>query len=511
MTHPAGRRAAPLLFPASALLAGSAFSPAALAAPGDIVFQDDFATQPLAIDGAVPPPRWGVAIESFPRSEWRSDPGPDGQPGLMFIDGGFIETLAPIPIDEQKFYRVSMQANGASSQPISLNFRWQYAGTGQWETYEALIPGYAAAFSENGSARVRVVGRNTIGYLADDVVVEEATFAQAAAWGDQVLAEVPITPKTARYVRADQTIQSSLTKLQNGETVRVVMLGDSIVADTSMSTWAAQVSNHYPGQLEVIPTIRNGTGMEFYQGVVESEDEGLGPVGTPRLQGTVLDFDPDLVILGGVSHGFNSSAYASVIDQLQAEGVSDIVIATEAGGYNTGQTEYLLPDWEFDIDPTGDQFEAELLALARAEGVGFADLRGTWGQALNDAEAEPGIFASTFHRDSVHGNHLGQELMGLALSEFFILPDEADANGDGAVDLLDFDALAFSFGLIAGGTFEKGDFNGDGDVNLLDFDILANNFDNGAPPPPAQVAIPEPASLSLLGLAGLATLRRRRG
>jgi hypothetical protein len=47
-----------------------------------------------------------------------------------------------------------------------------------------------------------------------------------------------------------------------------------------------------------------------------------------------------------------------------------------------------------------------------------------------------------------------------------------DANGDGWVDLIDFNILASVFGT----PDPKADFNGDGYVDLFDFNILANNF-----------------------------------
>ncbi|MEM7682335.1 MAG: hypothetical protein AAF288_10310 [Planctomycetota bacterium] len=80
-----------------------------------------------------------------------------------------------------------------------------------------------------------------------------------------------------------------------------------------------------------------------------------------------------------------------------------------------------------------------------------------------------------------------------------------DANTDGVVDLLDFDALAVGFG--GAGGWGSGDFNGDGGVDLLDFDLLAQNFGDGS----AAVA-PEPSGLLLLapGLAGLCRRRRSR-
>ncbi|MEM7681226.1 MAG: endonuclease/exonuclease/phosphatase family protein [Planctomycetota bacterium] len=84
---------------------------------------------------------------------------------------------------------------------------------------------------------------------------------------------------------------------------------------------------------------------------------------------------------------------------------------------------------------------------------------------------------------------------------------EGDANGDGSVDLLDFDVLSQNFGAGPGfgGGVAGGDFNGDGSVDLLDFDILSQNFGATAPS-----TVPEPASIALLGLAGVALIRGHR-
>ncbi|MEM7682693.1 MAG: dockerin type I domain-containing protein [Planctomycetota bacterium] len=93
-----------------------------------------------------------------------------------------------------------------------------------------------------------------------------------------------------------------------------------------------------------------------------------------------------------------------------------------------------------------------------------------------------------------------------------------DANGDGVVDLLDFDILAQNFGAPGNGLgipngVADGDFNGDGAVDLLDFDTLAQNFGSSSPasvPGAIPGAVPEPASLATLGLGGLWAARRRR-
>ena len=81
----------------------------------------------------------------------------------------------------------------------------------------------------------------------------------------------------------------------------------------------------------------------------------------------------------------------------------------------------------------------------------------------------------------------------------------ADADEDGQVNLADYNKLAFgwgSTGLVSG--WEVGEFNADGDVNLADYNILAFNWGS------VYSAIPEPVTLTLLSLGGIALLRRRR-
>jgi len=81
-----------------------------------------------------------------------------------------------------------------------------------------------------------------------------------------------------------------------------------------------------------------------------------------------------------------------------------------------------------------------------------------------------------------------------------------DIDGDGTVGFPDFLILSNSFGqTVEAGTM--GDFDGDGSVAFPDFLVLSNNFGQSA-----AVAIPEPSSVRLLGMAVLfvGLLRRRR-
>lgn len=84
----------------------------------------------------------------------------------------------------------------------------------------------------------------------------------------------------------------------------------------------------------------------------------------------------------------------------------------------------------------------------------------------------------------------------------------ADLNHDGVVDLADYDLLSANYGAGPSIMPTTGDTDGDGDVDLRDFVHLAMAFDAPAETPPD--AIPEPATIALLGFAFLVVARRRR-
>jgi len=90
------------------------------------------------------------------------------------------------------------------------------------------------------------------------------------------------------------------------------------------------------------------------------------------------------------------------------------------------------------------------------------------------------------------------------------LPIPGDTDGDGDVDDADLGvAFANYTGPLGAGvgtkTADEGDTDGDGDVDDAD---LGNAF--AAYTGPIATAVPEPTSLALIGLGGLAMLRRRR-
>jgi len=114
-----------------------------------------------------------------------------------------------------------------------------------------------------------------------------------------------------------------------------------------------------------------------------------------------------------------------------------------------------------------------------------------------------------------------ERLGGLQAQAQYILPALADgqcfalerarpgdANLDGLIDLADLGVLSSNWGCRGVGWCE-GDFSGNQVVDVGDLGVLAGNW--GSYSPAGQWIVPEPGTMSLLALSGLALIRRRRG
>jgi len=126
------------------------------------------------------------------------------------------------------------------------------------------------------------------------------------------------------------------------------------------------------------------------------------------------------------------------------------------------------------------------------------------GAANTGANAQLGFDLDLLFSDSFDNGGLGVLTVGSAGPT---LP--GDANDNGFVDDDDLAILLSNWesdpGTIT--TWALGDFTADTDVDDDDLAVLLGNWTG---PAPGGAAVPEPATLALLGLGGVATLRRRR-
>jgi hypothetical protein len=188
------------------------------------------------------------------------------------------------------------------------------------------------------------------------------------------------------------------TVLGRGEgTLRIVMLGDSIVNDTSRSRWDDLLRAAYP-KCRIIRTtcVRGGTGCWWYK------EPG-------RVQRYVLDLEPDLLIIGGISHRDDIDAIRDVVRQVRKARKCDVLLMTGAFGPVDPRDD---KQWRFEVDPKGADYRARLKRLADEEHAGFLDMSAWWGRYIR----ESGKDLDWFKRDPIHANIRGEQVLGHILA-----------------------------------------------------------------------------------------------
>ena len=135
-------------------------------------------------------------------------------------------------------------------------------------------------------------------------------------WADRLYATLP--PINVKAVpRPGKRLDRSLQKLRDGQTLRIVMLGDSIINDTGNSPFDVLLERKYPkAKVEVITSVRGGGGCQYYK--LEN-----------RVEQYVLQYRPDLLVIGGISNDGPASV-REVIHQVRAKQDPDILVMSGA-------------------------------------------------------------------------------------------------------------------------------------------------------------------------------------
>ena len=210
------------------------------------------------------------------------------------------------------------------------------------------------------------------------------------------------------------------------------------------------------------------------------------PAGDPKLKGILLHNPDDTVVPYFLSSVLHS--------QLQAGGHTSVLIdldVDDLGGhgwdkdYNDDQWAFFLssaPDADLDDDGDVDADDIDLFRAAPFDLDGDGD--------IDEGDLIHMVESLVDWNDGVDAG---------------VGTKRGDANLDGLVNATDLAVMAGGFGG-SGMGWADSNLNLDDVVNATDLAILAGNFGFAAPTSP----VPEPATMGLLALGGLALLRRRK-
>jgi len=237
-------------------------------------------------------------------------------------------------------------------------------------------------------------------YLKEVQITPAKNKREVKQWADSVYQTIPAvvySPPTPRFRYLDKTMKA----LEHGEKVRVVMLGNSIINDTGNSAWEVLVEEMYPGaDLEVITSVRGGTGCTYYQ----HEN---------RVDTFVVQYQPDLLMIGGISHLSDTAAIHSVIQQVREKMEPDPDIMVMSGPVGRGGDPRTNPD--FTLEPSPGDFRTQLAQMTSDAEVEYFDIKSAWGDYMAHTHASYDYFL----RDPVHANARGRQVLARLLATYF--------------------------------------------------------------------------------------------
>jgi lysophospholipase L1-like esterase len=273
----------------------------------------------------------------------------------------------------------------------------------EWATiqgvYRILVDGDASGYHPGAMFYGSTVEETYYDLYLGRVAIEQITNSERAAYSDEVLGlfAVDVPALSGTVDTRMQYAPTALAKLRSGTgTIKIALVGDSLIADTSNGSIGELLERSYPGITVTVRCFALGS-----HGVSTPEGDGW----VDHDKSSIYTFAPDLIYQGGISDSYDTAAdWATLISDYRAniDGVEIIV------GSPTRDASYL---------PTYDTTRIDFVsAVADANNVAFFDATKayyTWIEAAGITEGN-----DTVLRDGLHTNYKGQEAISRCLAWF---------------------------------------------------------------------------------------------
>ena len=208
----------------------------------------------------------------------------------------------------------------------------------------------------------------------------------------------PVIPPALRG-NVHANLPRTMARLAEGKPLSVVILGDSIANDTFNGLLGLAMAEHYPDvTLSLHLSVRGGASCRFFRHF-------------NRTDIYVRRYNPDLVIIGGVSHHRDIDAIRDVIAQVQAGRDTEVL-------FMTGPSDLFIdsPPWKRLSDDERREsepaFKEQLRLLAELPNVATFDFTPVWRDYLSHID-DP---ERRIMRDNIHYNFDGKLLLAAHLA-----------------------------------------------------------------------------------------------
>jgi len=311
------------------------------------------------------------------------------------------------------YYRITFRSKTAAHGYWFVRF---FDGTGaeiNADQYSSIQPSQEwisndSCFMARAEARTALYGfRQDKGDLTvEDAAVTAIRPSDALRWIDDLYHQLPpvhVRPEAGRFHHLPRT----LTALQSGRQLRVLMLGDSIANDSANSLFQLLIGRIYPAsRMTLIHSVKGATGCQFYQ-----KDEELNRY--------VLRHKPDLVIIAGISHHNDADAILNVIrkTRLALPDVEFLVVndaVHDAGLTVDPARKQIAPPSTEDRRKEAD-FCRKIMEARDTERFAFLNM---WNERKNYFSS-CGQPLESYYRDNIHYNDRGKQIIGRILASFF--------------------------------------------------------------------------------------------
>jgi Dockerin type I domain/PEP-CTERM motif len=380
-------------------------------------------------------------------------------------------------------------------------------------TINGQAPAPVPQWVPNGSGDWNVATNWSTG-SAPNAVGAEADFLGAITTAHTVFSDVPVTVGTIKFNNANTYVLAgagSLTLQATGtNTAQVDVEGGGTDKITLPLTIASNT------------TFNAGSGSTLVISAPMTIDSGdkLSQTGT----GTV-SYQSTVTVQTGGTFLIANSSYAH---SLTLQGTASTKVGSHTGSVpNILQLDSLSLGATSQLDVTNNAMivhNGNLSQITSSVAAGYNS--GHWNGSAGIVSSAAATVAATSNPNTAIGvaENVGSTFEGQTVSSTDVLVKYTyygDANLDGKVNAADYLAIdsAFNSGTLTG--WQNGDFNYDGKVNGDDYTLIDNAFNTqgsvviaAVPAAPAEqiasAAVPEPASLSVIGISAAGLLLRRR-